>query len=343
MNNQSKIRKIANLVIRLLILVVTLGFIYKQVFYKNDIPALLENFSAEIAEPGFTRGMVIVLLLMILNWSIETWKWRYLISKIERISFFKALQAVLVGTSISSFTPNRIGEFFGRVFILRKSSHIEGILITVLGSMSQLLITLLTGSAALLLLLPRYFSETPFGHGYLYYSLTGIVIGLDLLLVGIFFNLSFISTLKEKIFRNKLKRFRKFFRVFGFYHPGEIGAVILLSFSRYLVFSFQFYLLLRLFGVIIPLPVCLGLIALIYFIMAVVPTITLAEIGIRGSVALYVFDLYFASSGGTAPSLQLSIFAASTLLWIINVGFPALTGTLFLYRLQFFRDNRARS
>jgi hypothetical protein len=119
--------------------------------------------------------------------------------------------------------------------------------------------------------------------------------------------------------------------------------VILLSFSRYLVFSFQFYLLLRLFGVIIPLPVCLGLIALIYFIMAVVPTITLAEIGIRGSVALYVFDLYFASSGGTAPSLQLSIFAASTLLWIINVGFPALTGTLFLYRLQFFRDNRARS
>ncbi|MCK9203771.1 MAG: flippase-like domain-containing protein [Bacteroidales bacterium] len=340
MKNQSKIRKIANLTIQLLILCATFGFIYKQVVYKNDVAAILKNFEGEFSKPGFVKGMILMVLLMIINWGIEAWKWEFLIGKIEKVSFIKAFQAVLSGVSISSFTPNRIGEFFGRVFILEKASHIEGILITVLGSMSQLLITILAGSLSLLVFIPNYLSDTVFSHGYLYYSLVAIVLSFDVLILGLFFNVSFLSSLKEKILKNGLKKLRKFFRIFSFYHNKEIGKVILLSFLRYGVFSFQFFLLLRLFGVAIPFFQAQVLISLLFFIMAVVPTIALTEIGIRGSVAIYIFGLYFSRVNPSHPGCTLCIFAASTLLWLINVGVPALIGSLFLFRLQFFRNRK---
>ncbi|MCK9422239.1 MAG: flippase-like domain-containing protein [Bacteroidales bacterium] len=340
MKNKSKVRKLANLALQLLILGVTYAFIYKQVFLKNDIPSMIKNFEGELSKPGFTYGLILVIFLMLVNWGIEAWKWKLLIGKIETISFLKSFQAVLTGVSISSFTPNRIGDFFARVFILQKASHIEGILITILGSISQLLITILAGSAALLIFIPYCMAGTAFGHGYLYYTLLALIISFNLILLGLFFNVSFLSSLKEKIFKNGLKKLRKFFRVFAFYHNKEIATVILLSFLRYVVFSFQFFLLLWILGISLPFYHAQLLISLIFFIMAVVPTIALTELGIRGSVSLYVFGLFFARIDPSMMYCTLCIFAASTLLWVINLGIPALMGTFFVFRLQFFRNRK---
>jgi uncharacterized membrane protein YbhN (UPF0104 family) len=280
---------------------------------------------------------MLVLAMMALNWGIEAFKWKYLIGKVEKVSFFKAYQAVLTGISVSSFIPNRVGEFFGRVFILKTASRIESILITVVGSMSQFLITVLAGSVALLIFIPHNFPGTGFGSGNLYYGVFMLVITLDAIILGLFFKLSFLSVLKERILRNGLKRLQRFFRVFAFYHNRELATVLLLSFARYMVFSTQFYLLLLLFGVRIPYSDALVIIALIYFIMTIIPTIALTELGIRGSVALYVFGLYFGQVLPAAGTNTAGIFAASTLLWMINLGIPALAGTIFIFRLKFFR------
>ena len=339
MKNPAKIRKILNLVIQLTILVVTCGFIYKQVFFKTGFPELMRSLRDDIFSPEFQRQLILVLFLMLVNWSIEAYKWKFLISKIERISFFRAFQAVLTGVSISSFTPNRIGEYFGRVFILRKASHIEGILITILGSMSQLLVTVITGTLSLLVFLPAYFPHAIYANGYIYYGLIFLVILLDLLLLGMFFNVSFLSALKEKLLRNGLKKLRLYFRVFGFFHNKELVFLIFLSFSRYVVFSFQFFLLLRMFAVPLPIFNALVLISLIYFIMAIIPTIALTELGIRGSVAVYFFGHYLSQGFPVTDGFNLGIFSASTMLWMINLGIPALAGTAFVFRLQFFRKS----
>ena len=55
--------------------------------------------------------------MMFLNWLVEALKWRYMISKIENISIMTAYRAVLTGITVSTFTPNRIGEYGGRVFV----------------------------------------------------------------------------------------------------------------------------------------------------------------------------------------------------------------------------------
>lgn len=330
-----------NLPIQLAIFLVTYWFIYRQVFQKTDLSELLLTIKDDLVKPEFQTGMMLLLLLMIVNWSIEAFKWKYLIGKIEDISFLKAFQAVFTGISISSFIPNRVGEYFGRIFILKTASRIEGILITMVGSLSQLLITILMGSVAMLIFIPRFMSDTGFSHGYLYHSLVMLVLILDFILVAMFFKLSFLATLKERLLQNGLKRLRKFFRIFGFYHNREIGLVILLSGTRYLVFSTQFYFLLLLFEVRIPYFDALVLIAIIYLIMTIIPSIALTELGIRGSVALYIFGLYFGQMIPLTGMNNLGVFAASTILWMINLGIPALTGTIFVFRLQFFRKTGA--
>jgi MFS family permease len=338
-NNLPKLQKIVNLLIQGVIFTATYIFIYKQVFQKSDLPGLLNLLEADIAKPGFQLQMIAILGLMVVNWSLETLKWKLLIGKIEQVDFFKALQAVLTGVSISSFTPNRVGEFFGRVFVLKKASHIEGILITIVGSISQLLITILAGSVALLLFIPSYLPQASYSHGYLYYGIIAIVGILDVLLLGLFFNISILSALKERILQNGLKKIQRFFRVFAFYPNRELAVVLLLSLTRYIVFSTQFYLLLRVFDVSIPYFNALVLISLVYFIMAVIPTIALTELGIRGSVALYFFGLYLGHYPATGTIVNMGVFAASTILWMINLGIPALIGSIFVFRLQFFRKN----
>jgi uncharacterized membrane protein YbhN (UPF0104 family) len=341
MKDRSKVRKILNLLIQVVILLATCLFIYTQVFRKTDLAGLMAMLDEYSVTPGFGKGLALAGFLMLVNWSIEAVKWKYLVGKIERVGFFNALQAVMAGIAVSSFIPNRVGEYFGRVYILKTASRIEGILITLVGSMSQLLVTILAGTAALLVFIPKYLHSAGFGHGYLYYSLAVIVAAFDILLLALFFRISFLAFLRERLLSSRFRWLRKFFRVFGFFHSRELAAVLLFSMARYLVFSAQFYLLLVLFGVAITYPDAMLLIALVYFIMAIIPTVALTELGIRGAVSLYVFGYYFHLGQPAAETGNMGVFAASTLLWLLNLGIPALVGTLFVFRLEFFRKSAA--
>jgi uncharacterized membrane protein YbhN (UPF0104 family) len=334
---RTKIRKTYNLLIQVTILALTFLFIYQQVFEETDIWRVLQAVRESWSSAGFANMLVLVLILMLVNWGIESVKWKYLIGKIENIGFFKSFYAVLTGVAVSSFTPNRVGEYFGRVFVLDRASRLEGTLITILGSMSQLLVPVITGSAALLIFIPFWPGPQSFINGYLFYIVVAVVVLFNLITIGLFLNVSFLTNLKEKLLKMQLKKLRRFFRVFAFYHSRELLSILGLSFARYLVFATQFYLLLRLFSVDVPYPEALMLISLVYFVMAVIPTVFITELGIRGSVSLYFFGIYFSGSGITPETINFGVFAASTLLWVINVGLPALIGSLFVFRLKFFR------
>ena len=336
---KTKVRKTYNRLIQVGILVLTFVFIYRQVFEKSDMAKVWTVIRERWDAASFADTVLVIIGLMLVNWGIESAKWRYLIGKIEKIGFFKSFYAVLTGVAISSFTPNRVGEFFGRVFVLDKASRVEGTLITILGSMSQLLITLLTGSVAFLIFIPLWPGPHSFITGYLYDIVVVLVVALDLLLVGLFLNISFLNNLKERIFSGRLRKVRKFFRVFAFYRRKELLNVLGMSLLRYIVFASQFYLLLRLFAVSMPYPEAIMIISLIYLVMAIIPTVMITELGIRGSVSLYFFGIYFGTGAVNTEAVNFGVFAASSLLWIINVGIPALTGSLFVFRLHFFRKS----
>lgn len=339
MFRKTKIQKTYNLLIQSWILIMAYGFLYYQVFYQTTLPTImswLRNNNLQTQDLGIW-GTVVV--LMVVNWGIEAFKWKYLMSKIEYIPFLKAYQAVLTGITISSFTPNRIGEYFGRVFILRNGNRVEGILITVLGSMGQLLVTLLAGSIGFIVLIVYFLTPSWVFSGYFLIPLIALVIGFNLILIGLFFHVSFLSGLIQKVSGSRLNKVQKFFRIFDCYTSKELLVILVLSAFRYLLFSTQFYLLLQLFGVTITLPEAWMLISVIFLVLAIIPSVALAELGIRGSVAVYFFSLCFTQSNGMTEPFTLGVLAASVMLWVINLGIPAIAGTGFIFRLKFFIRN----
>jgi uncharacterized membrane protein YbhN (UPF0104 family) len=335
MSNLAKIRKYYNYLIAAIILLVTWGFIYFKVSRQDHLTGAGENFLALLNKSGFRFELLAALILVILNWGIESFKWRLLISKIEKISFMRSFEAVLTGVSVSTFTPNRIGEYFGRVFILERAGRIEGILITILGSLSQLLITIMVGATSLLVLIPLHLWNSPNITGYVYDALVALVAGINIFLLFFYFNISEFYTIAEKLFRKRWRSVQRFFRVFTLYSYKELCRVITLSFFRYLVFSLQYYLLLRMFGVPIALFEGLVVISVIFFIMAIIPTIMITELGVRGSVALFFFGFCFPND----DTVSMGILSASALLWVINLAIPALIGSAFVFRLKFFRKD----
>src|SRR5690349_8056149 len=48
-----------------------------------------------------------VLVLMLVNWGIETIKWKLAVQRVQKVNFITAFKAVLSGVSFSVSTPNR--------------------------------------------------------------------------------------------------------------------------------------------------------------------------------------------------------------------------------------------
>lgn len=341
--------KAYNIVMRVTIVIVTYLFIYKELFQKKrgdeetqiDWNALVDYFGSIIHKPETYILVTWIVLLMIVNWGIEALKWQYLIAKIERITFLKSFEAVLSGVSVSVFTPNRVGEWFGRVFILEKANPWKGVFITMIGSFSQLLITIVVGALSLLLFIQIYLKNEDFYSWYLYYGIVSLVLVLVAILVLLFLNLTVLPDFISRIFKNRFIKIKEYFSVIAEFSVFELTTVIILSFLRYCIFSLQFYLFLMLFSIEIPLLHGLIIISLIFFIMTAIPTVTLTELGIRGAVAVYFISMYFKTFGGYTEYLKFGIFSSSFSLWIVNLAIPALIGTIFVFRLKFFRKQNA--
>lgn len=337
MDKKAKVHKSWNIVLRILIILTAYGFIYYQVFHKKDLHHLSLLFSDALTKSGFLGLFVVVLLMMPLNWSIEAAKWRFLVRKIEPVSFLSSFRAIFTGITVSSFTPNRVGEYLGRVFIFTKANRWDGVLATIVGSMSQLLITLLAGSVGLLLFVFRFLHPENYLFGYAGGGLLFMTLATDVFIVFLYYNFPLLAQIRLKIKARWFRKLKQHFHIFSMYNTKELTRILLYSLFRYGVFSLQFYLLLRLFGIEINLPDALMLISVIYFIMAAIPTIALSELGIRGSVALFFFGIYFGNPSSLSDEINLGVFAASTLLWLINIALPAILGTLFVYKLKFIR------
>jgi hypothetical protein len=160
---------------------------------------------------------------------------------------------------------------------------------------------------------------------------------LVFLVILLYFKISIISDLIGRYLPHKWDRFKEYSRIFAVYSNKELLGALLLSLLRYVIFSTQFYLLLRIFDVGLPLSQGLILIPVIYLVMTLVPSIALIDLGIRGSVSIFIIGLYFKKSGLISADTELAILTSSTVLWLVNLIIPAILGTFFVFSLKFFR------
>ncbi len=333
---KTKLQKTYNILIRITIIILAVYFLYDQLFHRKDLSSLSEAFQSFSGKQGFYFLLAIVVALIPVNLALETVKWRYLISKLEQVSFWNSFKAVLTGISVSMFMPNRVGEYFGRIFILKKADRFQAILSTVLGSMAQLITTILFGFVSIAFLYPQYFGLDGF-YFWLYIGLIIFLIIAAFTIVFAYLEFAAFTDIIKRITGREYNRIKKYAQVFSWYSSADLWKVLLLSIGRYLIFSFQFFLLLKVFDVPVNYFQAMMLIGMVYMLMTIIPTIAITEIGIRGSVSIYVFETWLQHHGLFTPTSALSVISASTTLWLFNLAFPALIGVIFVYSLKFFR------
>lgn len=339
--NRSKVNKTLNIFLRLLILAASFGYIGRKIFVDRETinpDAILQNL---VSQPLVVPFSILLFLLMVANWSLETLKWRFLVSKVEKVDFGSACIAVLTGITVSIFTPNRVGEFFGRAFVLRKANPAKAILLTLVGSMSQLLVTVMAGSFALAFFLPGYVPFSGMWSSGMYLSVVAGMALVNIVFVLFYFNVPLLGSFSAWLAAKNWSRLSGYLRVLNDFSRTELLKVLLLSLARYVIFSVQFFLVLMLFGVpVTPLSAVLA-IPVIYLALAAIPTVALSELGVRGSVALFVLGMVIPGSAlnhTIEAGLSIAIVSAATALWFINLAVPALAGMLFVYRLKFVRQ-----
>ena len=321
-------RKTIGFLLKIGIVAFALFFLYQQLTSKSSVEQFdLDQILVKLQEKYIV--VTVVILMMFLNWFLESLKWRFLISKIEKVSIKRSICAIFSGITVSAFTPNRVGEYGGRVFCLDKADRIKGVLITVIGSMAQLVITIVFGSIGILLLpnLMPEFDSLLSNIVFAYPIMLFLLILLNVLLVTLFLNTSVFSVVLSKI--KFLRKFKKYNEVFSFYNSSELLEILLYSVGRYIVFTTQFFILLQVFDVQIGYVDAMILITTMLLVISIIPTIAITEIGIRGSIALFLFGLVSVNAIG--------ILSATFVMWVINLLLPALIGTIFIFSLKFFR------
>lgn len=310
MSTNKKNKKLLVQILKLIILVVAYGYIYFE--FKNI------DFKNIIEFNGYLY-LFFAIILMPLNWLIESKKWQLLISKFEVISVNNSFKAVLSGLTTSIFTPNRVGEFVGRVMFVSNKNRLKATFATIIGSYSQVLITLLIGA----------FSVFFIKQGRIYFIDNNIYLKWFFLLLSLFFILLFFSMNKMMLIFNRMKykHLVNIVSIISDYTFFDLLNVFLLSFVRYIVFYTQFYLLFLFFEVDISFVDSFVAIGVFYLFLAFIPTFILSEPGVRISTSMIVFSFF-------VNDMSIIVYTVS-LLWLINIVFPTLIGSLFFIKQKF--------
>jgi hypothetical protein len=307
--------KVLLFLLKIIIFIGTLFYIYKKLGSGDDFKNLIQRWS-DIGSDK-TPLWIAVLLLMPLNWGLEALKWKYLISKLEKISFLTSLKAIFSGITINNWVPNRMAEFLGRILYLKKNNRSRAVFSTLVGSYAQLLMTLIFGVTG-------YMHWLNMENNMSFYLSTILALAISGFFLYLYLNISLWAGIFNKI--PLLRKIYGYINIISTYTYRELKRVLFISAIRYLVFLFQYFLLLQVFNIAIDPLNALGGIALIFLIQALIPAITLTEIGIRGAVVIFVFEKF----SSDFPGLLSSAYS----LWLINIIIPTIIGAILVFTLK---------
>ncbi|MEP7143864.1 MAG: lysylphosphatidylglycerol synthase domain-containing protein, partial [Ferruginibacter sp.] len=228
-------------------------------------------------------------------------------------------------------TPNRIGEYGGRILYVEKEHRIKAISLSLVGSMSQLLVTMVMGCTGLLYL--RYLSHNNSGAHAVLPEFWGDVliylsIGLTFILLLFYLRLGWLVRTMERL--PSLHKVVNYIRVLDEFNNKHLVQILFLSFIRYVVFVLQYVMMLQLMEIEIPGWLCFWLITAFYLVMAVAPSIGFIELPLRISASWVLLKLY--------TSNELGVSTASLGIWLINIVVPAIIGSLLILSIKIIKE-----
>lgn len=308
-----------NLVLKSIFGLILIYFLYRQLFLNNDLSLSWEHFIDHL-EHRMNIFILACLALMPLNWALESKKWQLLVQPFEQISFYRSFKAILSGISVALLTPNRVGEYGGRMLMVEAKNNWKAVISTLISSYAQNIWNIGLGLLAAMVLLHQQ-GELD---SYLYFS--GITVSLMFLalLVFIYFNIDLTTSILKRLKRYKLvEKSLNHLKLLKQYSTKILLNVLLLALARYLVYFLQYYLILHFFGLEISIDNAFIGIASIFLVQTSLPLPPVLGFLARGEIALLVWQGYEFN--------ELSILASSYLLWLLNLIIPSVIGVAIIF------------
>ncbi len=324
--NKAKIIKLAELIVKIIIVLIGILILYKKIFVNQNVSEIWNDIEKSFSNKRQFSLIFIAFLLVPVNIFLESVKWKLQVKPIENINNWKSFISIFTGMTAGMFFPNRMGNFLGRIFMLEKGDRIKAAMVTIVGGMAQMIATITAGLIAAL-----FFVD----------NLT-IVIGIISVLIVftltlIYFNIHLLKYFQFIIPKKFKEKTKEYFEVFSLYSKIELLEILIISFVRYLLYTFQFVLLIWAFNIPLTYFKAMIPISLTYLMMMIIPFITITEIAVRGSVSVVIFEKWLIMNG-LNTSFGMMVFSASSLLWIFNIAIPAIIGLFLIHRLKFFRN-----
>ncbi|MEL6865069.1 MAG: lysylphosphatidylglycerol synthase transmembrane domain-containing protein [Bacteroidota bacterium] len=302
-----------------LLFLLLLYLIYRQLIARDNLTAMWMTFQQQLSWSQ-APWLLAAILLMPLNWALETLKWQNLIRSFEpQMSFSRAYQAIFSGVTLSVFTPNRIGEYGGRILFVRPENNWKAVIATLVGSFSQLLVLLGMGLLGMTYFIGQYIGM----EGYLLFGMLSLGALLIAVLFLCFYQIDLLIPLAKRLpFIDRLKPFARHILLLREYESATLSRVLKYAFFRYLVYATQYLLLMAFFGIELPWLAGLSGVATIFLLQTSIPLPPMIGLVSRGNIALFIWGMF--------SSNELAILAATFGLWILNLVIPALIGTVFM-------------
>lgn len=278
--------------------------IYKKIWIDNS--SINFNLIDDFSLLQLTFIVLLMLILSTLNWMLEFYKWKILVTSIQRISFSESMQQCLTAHIAALMTPFKMGEFGVKAMFFAPTNIPKILYLNFLGNASQLLMTLIFGFVGF------YFYQHSVS------TIFGTSFNPNYLLMLIFL---IVAILMFRFLSKQLK-FNFWKNIPVSVHLKNIGFSML----RYLIFSHQWLFLLYLIKPDVVYFNTIFAVFSMYLLATLIPTFAMLDWAIKGSIALFLF----AALGFEAPEIML----ISLLMWVFNFVFPALVGSFFMLKFN---------
>ncbi|MEP2275004.1 MAG: lysylphosphatidylglycerol synthase domain-containing protein [Reichenbachiella sp.] len=254
-------------------------------------------------------GIVLCVGLLPLNIGIESWKWKFILTRMDEKTIWACTKIILAGKSLNVISPFGVGDGFSRFIGLSEKYRDQIFAALAVDRFSQLLPTLMFGTMAVVYLLNRGL-EVPVDVLFLAFLVSTILVLGGVL--GLYF------------YRNGLK---KYLFLLSQLNTSSILKLFLMSTGRYVVFVFQFYFVFWALGCDLDIITMLFGIAWIFLIKTLLPDLSVLGDLVKREISATLFFSFFVTDLSV-------VLLASFLVWLINIVFPAILGLFFVSDLK---------
>jgi len=295
--------------------------VWKLVTYDNWVA-----LGSHLSEATALQYMLLLgaLLLVPVNLGAEALKWQYLLHTLVPVSFPEAYKQVCYGYLGAIVTPARLGDYPARASLLHENKfRLPAITLGFVGSFALMLVMIVFGLLALII---AGVEITDVDRDTLYVvALSVVVIICITLMWG-------MPVIMKKLAKREIKneRWKLLIRTMAEFSNADFAKVTALSLLRYLIYCFQLWLALRFCGVDLSLHQMEMAIPIYYMILTLLPSLSVADMAIRGSVSIIVFSAFTSNTAGVA--------IAAMLIWLLNTMLPTVFGSVVKTTIK--QDNK---